>query len=77
MANPSKGLGRGLAALLGERAGAILAAANGVEGLDVAVRFQDAAAVYGLGALLLALAVLLAAATVLRCKPKDILSQME
>ena len=30
-----------------------------------------------LGALLLALAVLLAAATVLRCKPKDILSQME
>ena len=54
-----------------------LAAANGVEGLDVAVRFQDAAAVYGLGALLLALAVLLAAATVLRCKPKDILSQME
>ena len=28
-------------------------------------------------ALLLALAVLLAAATVLRCKPKDILSQME
>lgn len=67
----------GLAALLGERAGDILAAANGVEGLDVAVRFQDAAAVYGLGALLLALAVLLAAATVLRCTPKDILSQME
>lgn len=66
----------GLAALLGERAGDILAAANGVEGLDVAVRFQDAA-VYCLGALLLALAVLLAAATVLRCKPKDILSQME
>ena len=41
------------------------------------MRFQDAAAVYGLGALLLALAVLLAAASVLRCKPKDILSQME
>ena len=48
-----------------------------IDRLDVAVRFQDAAAVYGLGALLLALAVLLAAATVLRCKPKDILSQME
>ena len=32
----------------------ILGAPNGVEGLDVAVRFQDAAAVYGLGALLLA-----------------------
>ena len=73
----SKKLDVRLAALLGERAGDILAAANGVEGLDVAVRFQDAVAVYGLGALLLALAVLLAAATVLRCKPRDILSQME
>ncbi len=46
-------------------------------------RMMDAAvagiAVTGavLAALLLALAVLLAAATVLRCKPKDILSQME
>lgn len=77
LALPTGAASLGLAALLGERAGAILAAANGVEGLDVAVRFQDAAAVYGLGALLLALAVLLAAATVLRCKPKDILSQME
>lgn len=77
LALPAGAAALGLAALLGERAGAILAAANGVEGLDVAVRFQDAAAVYGLGALLLALAVLLAAATVLRCKPKDILSQME
>ena len=77
LALPAGAAALGLAALLGERAGAILAAANGVEGLDVAVRFQGAAAVYGLGALLLALAVLLAAATVLRCKPKDILSQME
>ena len=77
LALPAGAAALGLAALLGERAGDILAAANGVEGLDVAVRFQDAAAVYGLGALLLALAVLLAAATVLRCKPKDILSQME
>lgn len=77
LALPAGAAALGLAALLGERAGAILAAANGVEGLDVAVRFQDAAAVYGLGALLLALTVLLAAATVLRCKPKDILSQME
>lgn len=77
LALPAGAAALGLAALLGERAGAILAAANGVEGLDVAVRFQDAAAVYGLGALLLALAVLLAAATVLRCKPKDILSQTE
>ena len=77
LALPAGAASLGLAALLGERAGDILAAANGVEGLDVAVRFQDAAAVYGLGALLLALAVLLAAATVLRCKPKDILSQME
>ena len=77
LALPAGAAALGLAALLGERAGAILAAANGVEGLDVAVRFQAAAAVYGLGALLLALAVLLVAATVLRCKPKDILSQME
>ena len=77
LALPAGAAALGLAALLGERAGDILAAANGVEGLDVAVRFQDAAAVYGLGALLLVLAVLLAAATVLRCKPKDILSQME
>ena len=77
LALPAGAASLGLATLLGERAGDILAAANGVEGLDVAVRFQDAAAVYGLGALLLALAVLLAAATVLRCKPKDILSQME
>lgn len=77
LALPAGAAALGLAALLGERVGDILAAANGVEGLDVAVRFQDAAAVYGLGALLLALAVLLAAATVLRCKPKDILSQME
>lgn len=77
LALPAGAAALGLAALLGERAGAILAAANGVEGLDVAVRFQDAAAVYGLGALLLVLAVLLAAATVLRCRPKDILSQME
>ena len=77
LALPAGAASLGLAALLGERAGAILAAANGVEELDVAVRFQDAAAVYCLGALLLALAVLLAAATVLRCKPKDILSQME
>lgn len=77
LALPAGAAALGLAALLGERAGDILAAANGVEGLDVAVRFQDAAAVYGLGALLLALAVLLAAATVLHCKPKDILSQME
>lgn len=77
LALPAGAAALGLAALLGERAGDILAAANGVEGLDVAVRFQDAAAVYCLGALLLALAVLLAAATVLRCKPRDILSQME
>ena len=77
LALPAGAAALGLAALLWERAGDILAAANGVEGLDVAVRFQDAAAVYGLGALLLALAVLLAAATALRCKPKDILSQME
>ena len=77
LALPAGAASLGLATLLGERAGDILAAANGVEGLDVAVRFQDAAAVYCLGALLLALAVLLAAATVLRCKPKDILSQME
>ena len=65
LALPAGAAALGLAALLGERAGDILAAANGVEGLDVAVRFQDAAAVYGLGALLLALAVLLAAATAL------------
>lgn len=69
----------GLAALLADKVGAYLVSQTGGDaaGLHIALRAADVAAVYGVGALLLVLAVLLAAVTVLRRKPREILSQMD
>ena len=44
---------------------------------SVTIHSADIAAVYGIGALILILAVLLAAVTVVRLKPRMILSEME
>ena len=44
---------------------------------SVTIHSADIAAVYGIGALILILAVLLAAVTVIRLKPREILSQMD
>ena len=45
--------------------------------LSGTIHSADSAAVYGIGALILILAVLLAAVTVVRWKPRMILSEME
>ena len=76
---PAAAASLGLTALLADKVGAYLVSktANDVEGLSVAIHSADIAAVYGIGALILVLAVLLAAVTVVRLKPRMILSEME
>lgn len=68
----------GLAALLADKAGAYVAgkAADG-SAMSVVIRPSDMASVCGVGALIVTAAVLVSAATVLRLKPKAILSQMD
>lgn len=69
----------GFSALLSERIRDFLAGQSSIEAsrLHTAIRPADLAAVYGFGALILVLAVLLASVTVLRMKPGRILSKME
>ena len=69
----------GLTALLADKAGAYLVSqtAGDAAGLHAAIHSTDIATVYGIGALILILAVLLAAATVIRYNPGEVLSQMD
>ena len=68
-----------LTALLADKVGAYLVSqtASDITELSVTIHSADIAAVYGIGALILILAVLLAAVTVIRLKPREILSQMD
>ena len=79
IAIPAAAASLGLTALLADKGGAYLVsqAASDVTGLTVTIRSADIAAVYSVGALILILAVLLAAVTVVRLKPRRILSEME
>ena len=79
IAIPAAAASFGLSVLLADQVGAFLIGqtASDVEGLSVMIHSADIAAVYGIGALILVLAVLLAAVTVVRLKPKMILSEME
>lgn len=79
VAIPAAAASFGLTALLADKVGAYLVSqtASDVTGLSVAIYSADMAAVYGIGALILILAVLLAAVTVIRLKPRAILSQMD
>ena len=79
LAIPSAAASFALATLLAEEVGAYLVrqTASGVTGLTVAIHAADMAAVYGVGAPILILAVLLSAVTVIRWKPGVILSQMD
>ena len=65
--------------MLADKVGAYLVSqtASDITGLNVTIHSADIAAVYGIGALILILAVLLAAVTVVRLKPRMILSEME
>lgn len=76
---PSAAASFALAALLAEEVGAYLVrqTASEVTGLAVAIHAADMAAVYGVGAPVLILSVLLSAVTVIRWKPGVILSQMD
>ena len=79
IAIPAAAASLGLTALLADKVGAYLVSqtASDVTGLSVTIHSADIAAVYGIGALILILAVLLAAVTVVRLKPRMILSEME
>lgn len=79
IAIPAVAASLGLTALLADKVGAYLVSqtASDITGLNVMIRSSDLAAVYGIGALILILAVLLAAVTVVRLKPRMILSEME
>ena len=79
IAIPAAAASFGLSVLLADQVGAFLIGqtASDVEGLSVMIHSADIAAVYGIGALILVLAVLRAAVTVVRLKPKMILSEME
>lgn len=76
---PAAAASFGLSALLADKVGAFLVSqtASDVEGLSVVLHPADMAAVYGIGILLLILAVLIASVTVIRLKPKAILTQMD
>lgn len=76
---PAVAASLGLTALLADKVGAYLVSqtASDITGLNVTIHSADIAAVYGIGALILILAVLLAAVTVVRLKPRMILSEME
>lgn len=79
IAIPAAAASFGLSALLADQVGAFLVSqtAGDVEGLSVVIHFADMAAVYGVGALILILAVLIASVTVIRLKPRAILTQMD
>ena len=79
IAIPAAAASLGLTALLADIVGAYLVSqtASDVTGLSVTIHSADIAAVYGIGALILILAVLLAAVTMVRLKPRMILSEME
>lgn len=79
VAIPAVAASFGLTVLLADKVGAYLVSqtASDVAGLSVTIHYADMVAVYGIGALILILAVLLAAITVVRLKPRMILSEME
>lgn len=79
IAIPAAAASFGLTALLADKVGAYLVSqtASDITELSVTIHSADIAAVYGIGALILILAVLLAAVTVVRWKPRMILSEME
>lgn len=79
IAIPAAAASFGLSVLLADQVGAFLISqtASDVEGLSVVIHSADIAAVYGIGALILILAVLVASVTVIRLKPKAILTQMD
>ena len=79
VAIPAAAASLGMTALLADKVGAYLVSqtANNIIGLSVTIHSADIAAVYGIGVLILILAVLLAAVTVIRLKPREILSQMD
>lgn len=76
---PAAAASLGLTALLAGKASAYLVSqtASDITGLSVTIHSADMAAVYGIGALILILAVLAASVTVIRLKPKAILTQMD
>ena len=76
---PSAAVSLGLAVLLADKVGAYLVSqiAGDTAGLSVTIHAGDIAAVYGIGILILMLAVLLASFTVIRLKPGEIFSQMD
>ena len=78
MAIPAVAASLGLTALLADKVGSYLVSrtATDVAGLSVTIHSADIVAVYGIGVLILISAVLLAAITVIRLKPREILSQM-
>ena len=79
IAIPAAAASFGLSVLLADKVGDFLVSqtASDVEGLSVVLHSADMAAVYGVGALILILAVLVASVTVIRLKPKAILTQMD
>ncbi|WP_235843899.1 ABC transporter permease [Massilioclostridium coli] len=79
IAIPAAAASFGLSALLADQVGAFLVSqtASDVHGLSVVIHSADMAAVYGIGALILILAVLAASVAVIRLKPKAILTQMD
>lgn len=79
VAIPAAAASFGLTVLLSDKVGAYLVSqtASDVADLSITIYSADMVAVYGIGALILILAVLLAAITVVRLKPRMILSEME
>ncbi len=79
IAIPAVAASLGLTALLADKVGSYLVSqtATDVAGANVTIHFADIAAVYGIGAIILILAIFLAAVTVIRLKPREILSQMD
>lgn len=79
IAIPAAAVSFGLSALLADKVGAFLVSqtAGDVEELSVVFHSADMAAVYGIGALIMILAVLTASVTVIRLKPRAILTQMD
>ena len=76
---PSAAASWGLARLSCSKIGAFLVnqTSSGMTDLHMVIGSADLAAVYGIGILLLILAVLLSATTVIRLQPKEILTQMD
>ena len=79
IAIPAAAVSFGLYVLLADKVGAFLVSrtASDIEGISVVLHSADMTAVYGVGALILILAVLVASVTVIRLKPKAILTQMD